>query len=396
MQRVYIALPKPQYDADVLVIQRQLNTIRATLLHNLPLVREDGLYGIETANAVRVFQQSCNILADGKLGPQTHACMLQKLREMPSIGSGPSIYSIGSTPTKPKKSVLSPFSLYDVADQFVAAVIDFNSTLKSVANSVANMKNPSSEMVFRCFRGSLVKIDPALNKMRLSLSKFNQHNEKSIISDETRRLAKTNPNSPHLNYQQQDSIRKAAQEVSKSNANMRMAGHYLKKATSAKDAILNNLKQYDFVSKISSKLKTMGLTGKVDFSKITLKGSIGIGFVYSLKDIIWDIFHIGELFDDSKSEAWLEDLRKDCYAFLDGLIVGCISMFLSQLIVAAGAALVGLTLSTGTIIVATVIIALIIGLIFSYVLNSKNISFSRFIFEDCAEFIISKIYGVSL
>jgi len=176
-----------------------------------------------------------------------------------------------------------------------------------------------------------------------------------------------------------------------------MAKYVMKEAVSAKDAILNNLKQFDFVSKITAKLKSMGVSGKVDLSKLNIKGGvIGVGFIYALKDIIWDIFHIAELFDETKKEAWLKDLQKDCYEFLDGLIVGCISGFLAQLIVVGGAALAGWTLSSGVIIVAIVCVALIIGLIFSYVLSSKDISFSRFVFEDCAEFIISKIYGVSL
>ena len=141
----------------------------------------------------------------------------------------------------------------------------------------------------------------------------------------------------------------------------------------------------------------MGLSGKIDLSKVNIKSAgISAVFIYSLKDIILDIFHIADLFDESKKEAWLNDLQKDCYDFLDGLIIGCISCFLAQLIVVGGAALAGLTVSSGAVVVAIVIVSLIIGLVFSYVLSSKDISFSRFIFEDCAEFIISKIYGVSM
>ena len=48
MEKVYIASPNPQYDNNVLIVQRQLNSIRSGLLHNLPIVKEDGLYGEET------------------------------------------------------------------------------------------------------------------------------------------------------------------------------------------------------------------------------------------------------------------------------------------------------------------------------------------------------------
>lgn len=399
MEKVFIASTNPRYDNEVLIVQRQLNTIRSSLLHNLPIVKEDGLYGEETARAIKAFQKACNISADGRLGPQTSACMMQKLREMPSIGVATPKYYISdatpkyyirAVPANSEGKTKNSFTL-NVVDQFVGAVIDFNSTLKSVASNVANLRNPSADMVFHCFRGSLETIDPRLKRMQESLSKYHLHNNSSIVSADTLRMAKGNSISHSLQG------RAAAQSVSMAKTNERMAKYYMREATSAKDAILNNLFRYDFVSKITSKLKSMGLSGKVNLSKLNIKGGVvGVSFIYSLKDIIWDIFHIADLFDESKKEAWLKDLQKDCYDFLDALIIGCVSCFLAQLIVVGGAALAGLTVSSGTIIVAIVVVSLIIGLIFSYVLSSKDISFTRFIFEDCAEFIISKIYGVSM
>lgn len=400
MEKVYIASPNARYDNNVLIVQRQLNSIRSALLHNLPVIKEDGLYGEETARAVKAFQQACNISADGKFGSQTSSCMIQKLREMPSIGAAPPKYYISSappkyyisaTPANSKRNSHGVFSLYNVVDQFVGAVIDFNVTLKAVASSVANLKNPSADMVFRCFRGSLETIDPALKRMQETLSKYHLHNDNSFVSADTLKVAKGNSINPSLRGQT------AAQAVSLAKTNERMAKYFMKETTSAKDAILNNLKRYDFVSKIASKLKSMGLSGRIDLSKVNIKSAgVGVGFIYSLKDIIWDIFHIADLFDETKKEAWLNDLQKDCYEFLDALIIGCVSCFLAQLVVVGGAALAGLTVSSGAIVVAIVIVSLIIGLIFSYVLSSNDISFSRFIFEDCAEFIIGKIYGVSL
>jgi hypothetical protein len=400
MEKVYIASPSPRYDNNVLIIQRQLNSIKSGLLHNLPIVKEDGLYGEETARAVKAFQQACNISADGRFGSQTSFCMMQKLREMPSIGAAPSKYYISTAPPKyyisaaPANSKRKPygvFSLYDVVDQFIGAVIDFNVTLKTVASDVASLRNPSADMVFRCFRGSIETIDPTLKRMQETLSKYHLHNESSFVSADTLNVAKGNSIHPSLQG------RAAAQTVSMAKTNERMAKYFMKEATSAKDAILNNLKRYDFVSKITSKLKSMGLSGKVDLSKVNIKSTgLGVGFIYSLKDIIWDIFHIADLFDETKKEAWLNDLQKDCYDFLDALIIGCVSCFIAQLVVVGGAALAGLTISSGAIVVAIVIVSLIIGLVFSYVLSSKDISFSRFIFEDCAEFIIGKIYGVSM
>ena len=400
MEKVYIASPNARYDNNVLIVQRQLNSIRSALLHNLPVIKEDGLYGEETARAVKAFQQACNISADGKFGSQTSSCMIQKLREMPSIGaappkyyisSAPPKYHISATPANFKRNSHGVFSLYNVVDQFVGAVIDFNVTLKAVASSVANLKNPSADMVFRCFRGSLETIDPALKRMQETLSKYHLHNDNSFVSADTLKVAKGNSINPSLRGQT------AAQAVSLAKTNERMAKYFMKETTSAKDAILNNLKRYDFVSKIASKLKSMGLSGRIDLSKVNIKSAgVGVGFIYSLKDIIWDIFHIADLFDETKKEAWLNDLQKDCYEFLDALIIGCVSCFLAQLVVVGGAALAGLTVSSGAIVVAIVIVSLIIGLIFSYVLSSNDISFSRFIFEDCAEFIIGKIYGVSL
>ncbi len=409
MKKIYSASANPRFDNNVLIVQRQLNSIKSALLHTLPTIKEDGLYGEETEKAIKVFQQICNISADGKLGPQTSSCISQKLREMPSIGvavpkyyisdASPKYYISDASPkyyisaasSKTKGKTKNSFSLYDEADQFVGAVIDFNSTLKTVAGNVATLKNPAPEMVFRCFKGSLETIDPTLKRMQESLSKYHHHKSNSTVSADTLKMAKSNSIHPSLQG------RAAAQSVSMAKTSERMTKYFMKEVTNAKDAILNNLYRYDFVSKIGSKLKAMGLSGKVDLSKVNIKGGlVGIGFIYSLKDIIWDIFHIADLFDETKKEAWLKDLQKDCYDFLDSLIIGCVSCFLAQLIVVGGAALAGLTVSSGTILVAIVIVALIIGLVFSYVLSSNDISFTRFVFEDCAEFIISKIYGVSL
>lgn len=386
MQQVYVAKTNPEYDPYVAFVQHQMNIIRKTLLHNIPVIREDGYYGYETANAVKVFQQSCNIRVDGVFGPQTRMSMVQKMREMPSIELKPSPL---------KRTTLSPFSLYDVADQLVSSIIDFNSTISNVVTSLNKLKNPTPEMVFKCFHHSLEIVDPRLKKMRETLAKYNVYKKSSTASSDVQKMASGNLNKKHIGFAEQDTIRKAQQAVSKANVNNRIADYYMKEASSSKDAIMNCLKKYDIISKISNKLKSMGLTGKIDPSKVPVKG-IGIGFVYSLKDIIWDILHISELFDESKSAAWQEDLRKDCYEFLDNLIVGYISLFIAQLIVIGGASLAGLTLSSGTVIVIIAIITLIICLIFSYILSKKDISFSRFIFEDCAEFIISKIYSIPL
>lgn len=388
MEQVYIASANPKYDSYVLFIQQQLNNIRNTLLHNLPIVGVDGYYGYETAKVVKAFQQSCNIRADGVFGPQTRMHMAQKMREMPSIGnsSGPLI----------KRTSINKFSLYDVVDQFVSSILDFNSTIQNVANSLSKLHNPTPNLVFKCFRRSLEKVDPKIKILRESLAKHNLFKDNSKVSADINNKAKGNLYKSHIGIAEQDSIRKAQQTVSNANTNKRLANKYMAKSMKTKDVILNNLKKYDFVSKVTQKLKTMGLTGKIDLSKVSVKGGVGIGFVYSLKDIIWDIFHICELFDESKSTAWQEDLRKDCYAFLDSLIIGYTSLFLAQLIVVGGSALAGLTMSSGAVIAAVVIITLILGLIISYLLSKKDISFSRFIFEDCAEFIISKIYSVPM
>ena len=388
MNQLYIPSANPKYDPFVLSIQRELNQLRSSLLHNLPFIKEDGYYGFETAKAIRAFQQTCNIRADGVYGPQTRNCILQKLREMPSIGP---------MSVQPKKIVSSSFSWYDVVDQLISSVLDFNSTIKTVATNVTKLKNPTPELVFKCFRGSLEKIDPSLKTLRESIDKYNLFKKNSTVSPEIRNTARRYQGGARMGYAQRNSIIQAQQAVSKANANARIASHYLDKANDTKNIILNNIKKYDFTSKISSKLKTMFPTNKIDLSKIPIKGNIvGIGFIFSLKDIIRDIFHIGDLFDESKSEVWKKDLQKDCYAFLDGLIIGCISLFLAQLVVVGGATLAGLTISTGPITVAIIVISLIISLIIAYLFSSKDFSFSKFIFEDCAEFIISKIYKLAM
>ena len=397
MNKVYIASANPIYDPDVLILQRQLNTIKFNLLHDLPYIKEDGLYGFESEKAVKAFQKSCNISEDGRLGSETYNHMMQKLRELPSKDPLSSKYSIASTPTS------NSISLDMIVNQFITAINNLYSTLDHVAADVVRLRDPSCHAIFNCFKGSLEKIDPELKRMQEAFSKHQQYKNASSVSDTTVLLGKNNPNNPRFSYKESIEIRDAQRAINKANMNKRMANHYMKEgmkeAMKARDAILNNLKQYDFISKIATRLKAMGLSEKIDLSKINARGVGYASMAWSLKDIVWDIFHISELFDESKSDAWLEDLKKDCYKFLDGLIVGIISLFLAKIIATitvSGVVALGVTASTGTVIAAIIILALIIGLIISYVLSSKNISFSRFIFEDCAEFIIGKIYGVSL
>ena len=112
MKEVYIEAKNPAPDDYVRIVQIQLNRIRKSLIHTLPSVEENGKYDKATADAIRAFQQACNIRSDGMLGPQTRACLGQKLQEMHRMQT--------ALPISNKPS--SSFSLTDMLDFFVQKI----------------------------------------------------------------------------------------------------------------------------------------------------------------------------------------------------------------------------------------------------------------------------------
>lgn len=90
MQQYYHPAQNPAPDPYVKFVQEQLNKIRSTLLHDIPMVNPvDGKYGSQTAMVVKAFQKRCNITDDGIWGPESRAAMAQKMREQPSLSIQP-------------------------------------------------------------------------------------------------------------------------------------------------------------------------------------------------------------------------------------------------------------------------------------------------------------------
>ena len=76
---------------------------------------------------------------------------------------------------------------------------------------------------------------------------------------------------------------------------------------------------------------------------------------------------------------------------MDGLIVGVVSTFVAELIVAIGAAAVaavaGVTVSAGVIVIIVAIVATILGLIISYFMYENDFSFGELAMEGYNQII---------
>lgn len=100
--------PKNKPDSTVREVQMMLNTIRTNYHHNWDYISVDGVYGRDTARAVKKFQEykgiSSNMSANGAiLGDTTITYIRQEYDRVPQLSSG----VLSSTPSSRGSSVMS-------------------------------------------------------------------------------------------------------------------------------------------------------------------------------------------------------------------------------------------------------------------------------------------------
>lgn len=356
MQQLYVASPKPQYNAEVLIFQRQLNTIRNTLLHNLPIIKEDGYYGVETAKAVKAFQQACNISADGKLGPQTQACIMQKLREMPSISAapapvqleGPSLTSNISNIVKKATKVFS-----DLAQSLQLASDQAAKQLANLQQKYQNGTNISKADIQNIMKSMWQK--PSIQKIR--------ENVKKEVMDEIR--AMTRGNNYHTHYKGDKRSLIKSRQIS--DAQRQLA----KGPNSQTISIINQRVAKQVVDKCAKELRS------VQFDKIISQGigkitkvPKGGGTVLTVVTLFPLCIHVGELCYNLRTNNPIEQNIRDIAADLVELAVGV-------LIGLAIAALVSAFITGGWAVLVILVIGIIIGLLLSFFFDDEDNTWSE-------------------
>lgn len=373
MQQLYVASPKPQHNTEVLIFQRQLNTIRSALLHNLPIVSEDGYYGVETAKAVKAFQQACNISADGVLGPQTQACIMQKLREMPSIsaappkytiGPAPSKYSIGPAPVQLKGPALtSSISniIKSAADVFSAVAQNLQLASNQAAKQLANLQ-------IKYQNGTKISQADIQNIMKSmwqkpSIQKIREDVERKVM-DEIREMSRGNTN--RMNYKNDKQTLINLRQIA--NAQRQV----VKGPNTQAVSLINKTVAKQLVDKCAEELRSVQFDKRISqgIGKIT-KVPKGGGTVLTAITLIPLCIHIGELGYNLMTNNPIEQNIRDIAADLVELAVGVlITLAISALVAAIG-------ITGGLAVLIVVIIGIIIGLLLSFFLDDEDITWSK-------------------
>lgn len=161
MQQVYIVTANPPKDTYVEFVQRQMNNIRRSLLHNLPEVAENGLYDDKMAKAVKAFQQSCNIGVDGKFGPQTRMCLVQKMRESSHLATTAQI-------SHPGQSLLMD-GTYTVGSNTLKEVYKVDNYVNPSEKGLAYILKEWEKVLSEQYQGLMRRLNrfPAKKAMRL-------------------------------------------------------------------------------------------------------------------------------------------------------------------------------------------------------------------------------------
>ncbi len=365
---------------EVAQIQGLLNKALANLRrynNSIPFgwnpIDEDGIFGPKTEEAVKCFQKYCNITNNGEVDVVTY----NRLKNIASeIYSAP--YKEVSSNTKSTHIEKNDFSIKEIADNIVDFINNFDDLIKDEIEYAKSVGRFDSKIVSSRFNYHISKLDPKMKKLvQLSETKIANDQKIKSLKQEIKSLRGDSIQKRH--YQRQMS---KPQEMNR---------YALKTVPKGSNNFIVDIKKWDIVQKIVDKLKQMGITGEIKVTKLkSIKvSSGGVFLAYSLKDIIWDLLQ----YDEWGTKQWLDDLKKDCYDFLDGLIIGIVSMVIAQVILLIVGAFVSITISGGWIAAIVVMLAMIIGILISLFISKvcgEDASISKYIIEDLVPGVIYK------
>lgn len=368
MKEVYFETKNPAPDDYVRFVQKQLNKIRISLISTLPPVDENGKYDKATADVVQAFQQVCNIRADRKFGPQTRACLVQKLQELHRMQTA---FPISNKST-------SSFSLTDMLDFFVqkiaAPMADCLSSASDLA--ISELKKLNSQN-FKITDTDIRKLERMLFD-RFDVKKLQETIKKQVFEEATT-IAKGDTNV--VNYVKNgkhatQQIQRAQIEINTINSAKTLLNP---KMTGLSNAGMNTVKKRlleQLLNKTKEELGSVNFSKKLTVQITTKRGSIkipGCGILTAIS-LIPLVKHFAIFFYYYCSGQSTEQIEKEIIQDIVSLIEGVLIGFVVSAVVAS-------FLSGGIAIAVIIIICLLIGLALTIFLPEHEKKISEGIYE---------------
>lgn len=337
--------PKNKPNSTVREVQGMLNSIKVNYHHSWEYLSTDGIYGRKSANAVKKFQEYRGITSQmSPMGP-----------------------------------VLGDTTIKYIRDRY--------NTLPQISASTGNLrpyKEPfwNTVNVGSVFRDFVTTFDSFLNAQLQYIKSLRFDNPQGL---KTKYFSIVNQFDPQLK-----NLKSKLREALDTRGRTRVRNNH--SAKSSRQKLVQELKKFNIVEKIEKQLEAKGISGRIQLNALKGKPTIQIRgggilqfFVY--KDVVLDLCRINEY----GTEKWKADIHKHLVQLMDGLIVGVVSTFVAELIVAIGAAAVaavaGVTVSAGVIVIIVAIVATILGLIISYFMYENDFSFGELAMEGYNQII---------
>lgn len=337
--------PKNRPDSTVREVQAMLNALRNNYHHSWEYLTVDGIYGNNTASAVKKFQEyrgiSSQMTPSGPvLGDTTIVYIKDEYKTVPQLKAA-------SGYMKPYKE---PYrNTINIGEEFMGFIATFDSFLNAQIDHIKSLRLDNPQSLKAKYYSIATQLDPRLKNLKLNLQKA--FNSKGKPRQQFNDLARSN-----------------------------------------RKRIISDLKKFNIVEKIEKILAEKGISGKIELKTFRGKPAVlqvrgsGILQCFVYKDVIVDLCD----FRNYGTEQWKEDLHRDFAKLIDALIVGVVSQFAAELVaaaIAAGAAAVGVTVSAGVIVIIVAIVALLIGLIIGYLMYQHDFSFGELALEGYTEIV---------
>lgn len=343
--------PSNKKDCNVAEIQRMLNCIRIKFHHDWDYLTEDGIYWRKTANVVRQFQIYVGISSQmTPNGPILGDTTINSIRNYYNIELQISAES-AQTLKQQKPRFLNENV---VRDAFISLLQTFESFLKGQIDYARSLRidNPN------CLRSHYFSL-----------------------------ASQSDKNLKNLKEKLQSSFNSRGAERTKNNHSAR----------NSRKKLIQDLQKYNIFDKVDDAVKrflsSKGIPTSFQLSflknkpSLTIKGGRILQFI-NYKDVVWDLCQ----FTEYGKEEWKADFKKDLLNLLDGLIVGIIGGIFAELIVAAGVAIAGVTISAGSIAILVAILATILCVGISWAMNKCDFSFAEILNDAYDAFIAPRIF----
>ena len=344
-------------------LQRTLNAIRGKAPNTTwGSIGVDGLWGNETLNAVRKFQEYAHLSVDGIPGPQTWGALKNYSSATSFLSAAPDGYTLAQPSIKKE----SPIEILDKALDYTARKIvgPFASYLQSISDEAVKQTRRLNKPVTKITGHDIDRIvramfnKPDVNKLRSLL-------DQEII-DWVKKTARGNTNA--INYRHDSATVNKAQAIANANRKVSLAKVMGDKAffdnqtinarnqrlfNELYDKCMKELARANFGQRLTAGINKLLKTPK----GLKINGSRALGALAVLPIII-DLIKIG----------WALCTHKPTDELVKTLVADLIELAVGSVIFLAVSAIVGLFATGGIAVLIVIVVVVIISLILSFVL----------------------------